>query len=511
MKPIFGRFFSGCLAAGLLAGCQPGAVSLPFKLITTSCVSPAPLDGVTHLEFIVTGPGMQPVSTVATVNIHNAQLPDVPPGPLRRLEARGYSGDPRSLTSPGRILSLGRSHPFTVASSPPPGAPPAPVQVVLRRVNTLVPVGNGASCQSMESPRAAHSASLLPDGRVFVAGGFTLGANRVRRTLKSTELFDPIQGTFTPATDLGGPVPGGRAFHSSTLLPAGPLFIAGGESTVGGSTTILQDGLLIDPVLNTAFVVALVGARSHHGAAAAGDGGILLVGGLGDNGAMASSVEAYTPGAAVTQPTGDKLALQEMAVATGPDGASVVVAGGFNGQATVSDITLFSYDATGFHRTATSALAQARRLAAIAGYPAGTVTVFGGYPDPAGGQSAPLANSEIIAGGPGGLSVSNGPALTPRAQLCAVSLSAGQVFTAGGISNSAGSTSTVTATELFTLSPAGLITVLGMPPLPGGGRYLHTCTMLEDGSALILGGEDSTTSPPQVLQDALVFMPPPLN
>lgn len=72
----------------------------------------------------------------------------------------------------------------------------------------------------LQSARYAHSATLLPDGRVLIAGGY--GADRTAQT--SAEWFDPASGTSIAAGDLGAAQIG----HSATLLRDGRVLIAGG-------------------------------------------------------------------------------------------------------------------------------------------------------------------------------------------------------------------------------------------------------------------------------------------
>ena len=53
--------------------------------------------------------------------------------------------------------------------------------------------GTWTSTAGMIEARAGHTATLLPDGAVLVAGGYTLDSSSSR--LASAELYDPGSGT----------------------------------------------------------------------------------------------------------------------------------------------------------------------------------------------------------------------------------------------------------------------------------------------------------------------------
>jgi N-acetylneuraminic acid mutarotase len=80
--------------------------------------------------------------------------------------------------------------------------------------------GTWSTTGSLSIARTSHTATLLPDGRVLVAGGDTpgLGADA------SAEIYDPAAGTWSPT----GSLVTGRASHSSTILPDGVVLVAGG-------------------------------------------------------------------------------------------------------------------------------------------------------------------------------------------------------------------------------------------------------------------------------------------
>src|SRR5213592_4367321 len=88
---------------------------------------------------------------------------------------------------------------------------------------------------SLGTARHFHTATLLPNGKVLVAGG---GNNNVT-FLSSAELYDPATGLWTATGSLGAV----RAFHTATLLPSGKVLVAGGGNGVG----YLSSAELYDP------------------------------------------------------------------------------------------------------------------------------------------------------------------------------------------------------------------------------------------------------------------------
>jgi hypothetical protein len=81
---------------------------------------------------------------------------------------------------------------------------------------TFTPTG------SLTTDRQFHTATLLTNGKVLIAGGFGTAPGSPA-PLASAELFDPSTGTFTPTGSMSIP----RAGHTATLLPSGKVLIAG--------------------------------------------------------------------------------------------------------------------------------------------------------------------------------------------------------------------------------------------------------------------------------------------
>ena len=95
-------------------------------------------------------------------------------------------------------------------------------------------IGTWSSTSSMATARKYHSATLLPDGKVLVAGGY--GSSGI---LASAELYDPASGTWSST----GSMATARTDHSATLLPGGKVLVAGG----GNDSGALASAELYDP------------------------------------------------------------------------------------------------------------------------------------------------------------------------------------------------------------------------------------------------------------------------
>jgi hypothetical protein len=78
---------------------------------------------------------------------------------------------------------------------------------------------------NLNIPRTDHAAALLPNGKVLVAGGYIYGSVPPV-SLNSAELYDPTTGTWSVTANLGTP----RRAHTATLLPNGKVLVAGGDN-----------------------------------------------------------------------------------------------------------------------------------------------------------------------------------------------------------------------------------------------------------------------------------------
>lgn len=140
--------------------------------------------------------------------------------------------------------------------------------------------GTFTATANMTTPRLWHTATLLADGRVLIAGGMNVeqsSSTYLFKALARAELYDPATGVFTPTGDMTT----SRGRHTATLLPDGRVLIAGcGPLSPNGTWESLASAEIYDP--QTGFFARTGGmteAHLGHGAPLLRNGQVLLVGG----------------------------------------------------------------------------------------------------------------------------------------------------------------------------------------------------------------------------------------
>lgn len=137
---------------------------------------------------------------------------------------------------------------------------------------------------AMSTARAAHTATVLPDGRVLVAGGFL-----EKGSAQAAEVWNVGAKQFSALP----PMVVTRHSHTATLLRGGRVLIAGGY---GEGSTALAAAEVFDPSTNSfASTGPLVSARAGHIAVLLNDGKVLIAGGVGPGWEFLSSAEIYDP------------------------------------------------------------------------------------------------------------------------------------------------------------------------------------------------------------------------
>jgi N-acetylneuraminic acid mutarotase len=146
---------------------------------------------------------------------------------------------------------------------------------------------------AMHVTRVFHTATLLTNGQVLVVGGY----NNTSGFLSSVELYYPSNGTWKTTNSMHIP----REGHTATLLTNGKILVAGGyyTNTPSGASIALSSAELYDPATGTWTVTgALNTARGGHTATLLLNGQVLIVGGVIASNYLSvpiSSAELYDP------------------------------------------------------------------------------------------------------------------------------------------------------------------------------------------------------------------------
>ena len=123
---------------------------------------------------------------------------------------------------------------------------------------------------AMKTAREQHTATLLADGRVLIVGGATsMGTGDLQPTA-TVEVYDPSTGSFSVA----GSMAAARTYHTATLLPSGKVLVAGGGDE--NSTAEIYDpgGLALSSITGGMEI-----GRSGHTSTLLPNGSVLVAGG----------------------------------------------------------------------------------------------------------------------------------------------------------------------------------------------------------------------------------------
>jgi hypothetical protein len=227
----------------------------------------------------------------------------------------------------------------------------------------------------MITSRAFHTATLLPDGRVLVAGGKV--SVEVEKVSAHAELYDPTSGKWTAT----GSMTQARWDHSATLLPDGRVLVAGGQFSTDDQ---LASAELYDPAsARWTATDSMHTARGGHTATLLPDGRVLVAGGYDLEGARIAKVEImgltaaelYDPSSGHWTPTGNMTEARAGGTATLLSDGRVLVAGGDMDGARSAEL----YDPGTGRWTPTGSMTGSRRDHAATLLPNGKVLVAGGF------------------------------------------------------------------------------------------------------------------------------------
>jgi hypothetical protein len=216
----------------------------------------------------------------------------------------------------------------------------------------------------MKFDRYSHTATLLADGTVLVAGGISSNG-----TLNQAEIYDPVAATFSQVGNMNV----ARFGHTATLLPDGTVLIVGGDTQKSnGGNIINQTAEIYSPSTQT-FTSAqgqmnLARDEGSFTATLLNNGEVLIAGGLVMN-TGSNVAELYNPSSQTfTVLTAVMSSPRNGPSATLLDNGKVLIAGGTSGDnsnSTLATAELFDPSSNTFTATGSMTTPRWRQMASF--------------------------------------------------------------------------------------------------------------------------------------------------
>ena len=337
-------------------------------------------------------------------------------------------------------------------------------------------LGTFTATGNLSTPRFFHTATLLADGRVLIAGGNTAGSiGSPPLSTNTAELYDPASGSFAPTGSMS------TATHAGGILMAdGRVFFASSSNCSSGPLAAIE---LYDPASGSFNIVGTAAALTGAGATLLNDGRVLLIGCAGNN----VGTEIYDPVAGISTPFPNSLPDVPSAAILLADGRVLL-------QFVEDDAQIYDPVSGSFSST-------------------GGLCCFDGPP-----QASLLLNRYVLFSGGNDLggNESSAELFDPALNIFAYSkmsiardghtstlLPDGTVLLAGGLPVAAGPNPATSTAEIYDLN-AGFSFTGSLAT----GRAYHAAVLLNDGRVLITGGSTfSSHESFQGLSSAEIYTP----